>query len=141
MPDPLRMDPVAEAAAQARRYVRAAVLEMGYPELVDNAELGVSELATNATLHSRTPFTISVRGGVSGAVRIEVADGSPAVPQQKRHGDLAATGRGLRLLGAAGEWGVDPAPAGGKTVWFEPSPEMDEAAFAGVWGDEAGLLP
>src|SRR5437763_16836043 len=118
------MDPVAEAAAAARRYVRAALTEVGHPELVDNGELGVSELVTNATLYGRTPFTITVRDGAHGPVRIQVADGSPAVPQQKRHGDLATTGRGLRLLDAAGVWGVEPS-AQGKTVWFEPAAEMD----------------
>jgi hypothetical protein len=126
------MDPVAEAAAAARRYVRAAVTEMGHPELVDNAELGVSELATNATLHGRTPFTITVRVGVHGPVRIQVTDGSPMVPQQKRHGELATTGRGLRLLDAAGVWGVEPSGTG-KTVWFEPSRDINEAAFGELW--------
>lgn len=126
------MDPVAEAAAAARRYVRSAVSDMGHPELIDNAELGVSELATNATLHGRTPFTITVEPGLHGPVRIQVTDGSPAVPQQKRHGELATTGRGLRLLDAAGVWGVEPS-IDGKTVWFEPSPEMDDTAFAGAW--------
>lgn len=134
------MDPVAEAAAAARRYVRAAVTEMGHPELLDNAELGVSELATNATLHGRTPFTISVGSGAGGPVRIQVTDGSPAIPLQKRHGEFATTGRGLRLLDACGTWGVDPTETG-KTVWFEPAPDMDDSAFAGAWsaGDVSEL--
>jgi anti-sigma regulatory factor (Ser/Thr protein kinase) len=130
------MDPVAEAAAKARRYVRAALIELGHLELVDNAELGVSELATNATLHGRTPFTIAIVPGQHGPVRIEVTDASPAVPTQKRHGTFATTGRGLRLLEAAGHWGVEVGSTG-KTVWFEPAAEMSEAAFTSMWMGES----
>lgn len=125
------MDPVARAAAEARRYVRAALVQLGRQELIDTAELGVSELVTNATLHSRTPFEVRVIGGGDQPVRIEVTDGSPGVPMQKRHGELATTGRGLRLLDAAGRWGVEPLPTG-KTVWFEPAAALDESAFLGA---------
>jgi anti-sigma regulatory factor (Ser/Thr protein kinase) len=132
------MDPVARAAAEARRYVRRVLVELGRPELAETAELGVSELVTNATLHSRTPFEVRLVVGDDGAVRIEVTDSSPGVPVQKRHGDLATTGRGLRLLDAAGRWGVEPTPQG-KTVWFEPAAALDESAFARAGGVDIEL--
>jgi anti-sigma regulatory factor (Ser/Thr protein kinase) len=109
------------ASAQARAYVRTALLALGLRELIDSAELGVTELVTNACLHARTPLTLAIRV-VDHGVRIGVTDHSPRAPEVRR-GDLwATTGRGLRLLEGLGRWGVDllSPPEVGKTVWFEP---------------------
>jgi anti-sigma regulatory factor (Ser/Thr protein kinase) len=79
----------------------------------------VSELATNAVVHARTPFRVTVKMR-SDLVRVEVSDqaaGDLPVPS-----DVAPDvegGRGLLFVDwLADRWGYS-ATAGGKTVWFE----------------------
>lgn len=110
----------ASSVGRARGLVRDTLLEWGVAEdTADTAVLLTSEIATNAVLHARTPFTVSVRL-VSGRVRIGVQDGSGARPVVQHYGRTQTTGRGLRLLGTlAQEWGFDSLPGGGKAVWFE----------------------
>lgn len=130
---PLILDPVGAAASAARRYVAAALAECGASHLEASAELGVSELVTNAVLHGRTALTVTVVTTPAGRVRIEVTDQSPLPPQRRRLSALATTGRGLRLVEAvSGDWGIDPVPAGsggGKTIWFEPLDEPSPDSF------------
>jgi hypothetical protein len=98
-------------------------------EVEGSAELGVSELVTNALLHARTAFSVIVQVVASGRVRIAVSDSSD-LPVQSRHpGVGATTGRGLALVAAVSfDRGTDPRAAGevGKTVWFEPRPSTGE---------------
>lgn len=126
---PLRLDPVRESAAAARSYVRAALNVFGLPELVDSAELGVSELAGNACLHAHTSFIVAVTLTDTCRVRITVSDASDVAPMARPAGPLATSGRGLLLLTAAGEWGVERPIDGssGKGIWFEPTSELTEA--------------
>ena len=88
---------------------------------VDDALACVSELATNAVLHSRSGrpggrFTVcaTVRAG---SVRVAVADeGGPW--GHERDGD-GQSGRGLLIVGElASRWGREDGPAG-RTMWFE----------------------
>ena len=44
---------------------------------------------------------------VETGVRVEVADGSPHSPIVREYGELAGTGRGVRLLDLLARWGVD----------------------------------
>jgi len=84
----------------------------------DDAVALVSELATNAVIHARTPFTITVsRDGDT--IRVGVHDRSAVSPRRRAYGLDATTGRGLRLVATiASNWGIDAEP-GGKVVWFE----------------------
>lgn len=83
-----------------------------------SAVLLTSELATNAVVHARTWFEVSIRTSER-HVRIEVADTNEVVPQMAEMTDGAANGRGLRIVdGIASSWGVEPGHPG-KTVWFE----------------------
>lgn len=142
--EPLALDPVGEAVGRARRYVRSSLIEMELEPLVDSATLGVSELVTNAVLHGRTAFTVSIRSYGEGRVRIEVSDLSGAVPRQRHFDSMATTGRGLRIVESiSSTWGVDYADDGlGKTVWFEPAGEDASSGFAAQdWASEIeGLL-
>jgi hypothetical protein len=82
----------------------------------------LTEVATNALLHARTPFSVRLEHDAArGLLRCAVTDHSPLPPRLRRHSPTAATGRGLRMLEqlSAG-WGVHPEPDG-KTVWFEVS--------------------
>jgi hypothetical protein len=135
--EPLALAPIGQASRQARAYIRNGLTALGWEALLDSAELAVTELVTNACLHARTPIVVALRIMADNAVRIEVTDGSPLVPEQRRFDTMATTGRGLRLLESFGRWGVEtPAPPlTGKTVWFEPSEDSDSAA---VW-DTVGL--
>lgn len=139
----------------ARAWVTDVFTEIGRGELVPAAQLGVSELVTNAILHARPPLTVSVRGTVEHP-RVEVVDHAPG-PIRPR--DLALIdadetstfGRGLAMVALnATQWGSETLPDQmGKRVWFEPSAEMNdqldlEAAFADLeqeTGEEAAVPP
>ena len=106
--------------------------DLGRTELVESAELGVSELVTNAMLHSTPPVIVRVRG-TREHPRIEVADRSLVPPRLITLSDdeedlLSTFGRGLSLVALhSAAWGSDLDPDGhGKTVWFEPVVEPRE---------------
>ena len=105
------------SVALARHLVRDVVSDSGSPELSGDAELLTSEVVTNALVHAGAPIRITARVVGSG-VRVEVADGSPHSPIVREYGELAGTGRGLRLLDLLARWGVEET-ASGKAVWFE----------------------
>jgi anti-sigma regulatory factor (Ser/Thr protein kinase) len=114
----------AEAAsvATARRFILEAKWS-GTKEHADRLALLVSELATNAVLHARTEFSISVHS-LGRKVRICVEDGNPSLPVAKDYGPTAATGRGIALVEAlSSRWGVEQ-KAAGKIVWFELDERM-----------------
>ncbi len=142
---PLTLDPVAPAVSSARRYVTEALAACGASRFEASAELGVSELVTNAVLHGRTELTVTVVTTRNGGVRIEVTDGSPLPPQQRRLSVLATTGRGLRLVASvSSDWGVRSVRTKwgqGKTVWFEPVEEPTAAAFVDAdWAADIDAL-
>ena len=119
------------AAAAARRWVRDVFVRLERADLVECAELGVSELVANAVLHADAPFKVRVRGTASHP-RIEVVDGStsppvPPGPIAQDDLDLLLTfGRGLSIVAqCAVAWGAT-IEADGKIVWFVPAQEMRE---------------
>jgi anti-sigma regulatory factor (Ser/Thr protein kinase) len=76
------------------------------------------ELVTNVVRHAASPFTVIVRYG-GHLVRVEVGDGSRALPEARPASLDDESGRGLLLLEAlASGWGVTPTLTG-KRVWFE----------------------
>jgi anti-sigma regulatory factor (Ser/Thr protein kinase) len=84
----------------------------------------VSELATNAVLHARTPFTVTIERAP--VLRVEVHDGDPRPPHTRDYGPEAASGRGLHLVEALALSSGTVTVDGGKAVWFELAwdPEM-----------------
>lgn len=119
------------AAADARRWVGDVCQRLERTDLVECAELGVSELVANAILHATAPFKVRVRGTASHP-RIEVVDGStrPPVPPATVPEDdldlLLTFGRGLSMVAqCAVAWGAT-IEADGKIVWFEPAPKMTD---------------
>ena len=133
----LPLDAEPSAVADARRWVAEACHELERDDLIECAELGVSELVTNAVLHGRPPLSVRVRG-TREHPRIEVADASleqPTAPEpaifeeDSEDGFLATFGRGLSIVAMSSvTWGASM-EADGKVVWFEPAPEMHEDAY------------
>jgi PAS domain S-box-containing protein len=108
------------SAGEARRMVRRVLTEEGREDLVEPAQLLVSEVVTNALVHSPNPIDVAMQATEDG-VLVEVADGSPHLPQPRHYAATANTGRGLALLEhTADAWGVIPGLRG-KTVWFQLS--------------------
>jgi anti-sigma regulatory factor (Ser/Thr protein kinase) len=116
----------------ARRWVVGTCEKIGRDDLVECAEIGVSELVTNALLHAEAPISVRVRG-TREHPRVEVRDGSRQVPELpttttlQDEADLLLTfGRGLSIVArAADAWGVD-LDEEGKTVWFAPAGSFAE---------------
>jgi anti-sigma regulatory factor (Ser/Thr protein kinase) len=89
----------------------------------------ISELASNAVRHARTPFEVTVRVGET--VWVGVRDGSRRQPRVLFASPGDVNGRGLRLVSTvARRWGVDWG-AGDKVVWAElPLEERNPTALS-----------
>ncbi|WP_369276315.1 ATP-binding protein [Streptomyces sp. R11] len=113
-------DPRPCAVRAARAEVRRQLEGWGLAdrdELVDVAELLVSELATNAVRHSASRFRLSLFAA-HGILRCEVSDGGCRVPVVLDAG-ASESGRGMFLVDALSRrWGCHR-DGPGKTVWFE----------------------
>lgn len=113
-----RFPPRPSSVREARQMIRDSLLVAGREDLVETAELLVSEIVTNALVHAGTPIDVAI-SFIDGGLRIEVTDGSPHAPRPRGYGPNAGTGRGLMLLEEmVDEWGVVPEDPG-KTVWFQ----------------------
>lgn len=109
-----------DAPFAARRFVAGVLAGRRHtdPAAAQDAQLVVSELATNAVIHAGTPFSVSLSFDGS-TIRISVHDWSSARPVMRDAVPTAASGRGLRLVDAVTrDWGVEPA-TDGKTIWAE----------------------
>ncbi len=109
-----------DAPFAARRFVAGLLGRRPYGNRVaaDDAQLVISELATNAVIHAGTPFAVGVRYDGS-CVRISVHDWSSTQPIMRDGNPSAPSGRGLRLVAMVSRaWGVEYGPDG-KTVWAE----------------------
>ena len=106
------------SVAMARKVVRDVLTVAQREDLIETAQLLVSEVVTNALVHAGTPIDFHASVGDVG-LRVEVSDGSTQVPAPRRYAAMAGTGRGLRLVQQlVNDWGSQARPDG-KTVWFE----------------------
>ena len=135
----LSLGPGPRGVQDARRWVVEVCTDIGRSELAECAELGVSELVTNALLHGRTPVTVRVRG-TKEHPRVEVRDASPEPPllptlayDDEDDDDLLVTfGRGLSIVARCSTaWGAD-LEEDGKVVWFTPAAEPADDPVDGV---------
>lgn len=79
------------------------------------AALLVSELATNAVRHAKTPFTVDMHHE-GGTLEVEVGDDDPTLPELRTPDNEG--GRGLRIVEALAQaWGTRPRDSG-KSVYF-----------------------
>ena len=113
------------AVAPARHFMRSTLAAWGLDEdTVDNAILCLSELVTNAMIHTEASCELRIvldRGVLTTAVR----DGGSTVvvdPTSLMVDPLAVHGRGLQLVDALStRWGSE-LDAVGMTVWFVLEP-------------------
>ncbi|MEU4968634.1 SpoIIE family protein phosphatase [Streptomyces smyrnaeus] len=126
-----RFPPRPESVTAARHFARAALDGLA-SQVVDTAELLVSELVTNAVLHARTEVEVSVSRSAD-RVLVRVGDHLPSrgvVPQERR--PYPSTGLGLVVMEElASRYGVDTGE-GRKTVWCELGP-ADPSAPPSSW--------
>src|SRR4051812_17326564 len=102
----------------ARHFAVDALHALGHDDVDEVAALLVSEVATNAVVHARSPMRVSVWCN-HGHPRVEVRDDDPTLPREVEPDPFATGGRGMLLVhGLASSWGVNCSDRG-KTVWFE----------------------
>lgn len=111
--------PETSSARHARRFVDEVLNRWHCDSLLDEVQLLVSELVTNAVVHAGSDVEVAVRL-LGDSLRIEVLDRAPATQlRPSTPPDEAESGRGLLLVETmATAWGVE-ALDGGKVVWFE----------------------
>jgi anti-sigma regulatory factor (Ser/Thr protein kinase) len=118
---------VPEAVRHARRFTRRTMRSWGVAEEADTVLLVVSELVTNALVHTdgqvRLDLTLS-----NHRLRVAVTDSSPRTPVKPTSIGWEATGgRGILLVEAmSAEWGTLPV-SGGKQVWADVVLELAPA--------------
>lgn len=148
----LALGPGPRSVLDARRWVVGTCTAIGRDDLVECAEVGVSELVTNALLHGAPPITVRVRG-TREHPRVEVRDTSteppelPSTAEPQDEADLLLTfGRGLSIVARASDaWGAE-VEEDGKTVWFAPARLFAEVAgvegrITGATADPASAPP
>lgn len=121
----------------ARRFVADGLTSWGRPALVEDAALCVTEMASNAALHSGSGFMDVSMQDHRASVRICVEDEGRAPvqavvsPMPERTGPVApedepTTGRGLMIVSIlASSWGVEETRSGNR-IWAEISGGNDE---------------
>lgn len=102
---------------------------------LDAALLALSEVVTNAFVHTGAEVSVRVWTGREGT-RVEVQDGSPHLPARRHYADTAGTGRGLQIVEEVTDrWGATQHSTG-KTVWFEVGDPVGHGT-----GDTRGTPP
>ncbi|HSV67955.1 MAG TPA: MEDS domain-containing protein [Mycobacteriales bacterium] len=110
--------PVPTAVHAVRRFLSDTLAAWGEDDLVADAALIGSELASNAVQHAGSPFRASIQRSDS-VVRIAVHDLCSVLPVRLDHIPDRSGGRGVALVaGLSRRWGSDVVPDG-KVVWSE----------------------
>jgi anti-sigma regulatory factor (Ser/Thr protein kinase) len=107
------------AVGQARERTGRALAAWRIPLVVDDTAAVVSELMTNAVIHTVGRRVELVLTCGDGLLLVEVRDESTLPPTPVRNaGDDAEGGRGLQLVDAlASDWGWLPLNQKRKAVW------------------------
>lgn len=105
------------SASIARNFTSDVIEGWGAQDVLESAELCVSELVTNALIHTATDLELVLTNHIS-SIEVEVIDGSDRVPVARDSQDHETSGRGLFIVETlASEWGVRQLDSG-KSVWF-----------------------
>ncbi|MFG2293961.1 ATP-binding protein [Streptomyces sp. NPDC048603] len=117
----LEVGPDPAEVGRARRWARSRLAGSGIGDdepLAETLILLISELVTNAVVHTGCPAVLRVLFGGPG-VRVEVADASDRPPAPRHAAGDDTGGRGLELVdGLADRWGWQREGAG-KRIWCE----------------------
>lgn len=119
--------PAPGAVTAARRFVTLALETRGHHDLLWDAAVVVSELATNAVRHGSSPFRVSLDHG-PGGVRIGIEDVDAGVPRLRAATTDDVNGRGIAIVAELSDrWGFEELDAG-KVTWAElDAPAADSA--------------
>ena len=113
---------VPEAVGGVRKWLRVTLSAWDERDLIDDANVVASELATNAIRHAESPFRVTVTRITTDdgrMIRLSFDDLSAGHPALNDTAHEQVGGRGVHLVAQlAWRWGVDGS-AGGKTVWAE----------------------
>lgn len=117
---------IAQSVGAARKWVLELLDGHATAEALETLELLVSEVVTNAILHSdsaRPGGLVTVRVGLGdGLIHIEVIDDGSATsaPAIRTADDDSLSGRGLSWVNLlASTWGSSQNEETGGTVWFQ----------------------
>lgn len=106
-----------ESVPRARHFVCSLLIDHRLLYLVEDVRLVVSEFATNAVRHAKTPIIVTLEQ-VDQSVLLTVADGSIAPPVRQAIDPLDTGGRGLSIVAIVSQdWGVTRGPGETKSVW------------------------
>ncbi|WP_432519959.1 ATP-binding SpoIIE family protein phosphatase [Kineococcus sp. SYSU DK006] len=119
------LPPDVRSVASGRELLRARLVAWSAEELLDEAELVLSELVTNALVHAGGGAGLTLRfDAAARRLTIAVRDRSPRSPLERAAGPEALGGRGLGIVEAvADDWGVQ-GEDDGKTVWAHLAVEV-----------------
>ncbi|WP_405796248.1 ATP-binding protein [Streptomyces sp. NBC_01506] len=114
-PRPAGVQPSREDACRVgamRRIAAARLRYCGLAALIDEVTLVVSELVTNAVLHTRTSEVRVTIAVLDGFLVVTVIDGMPGLATPRRADEVAESGRGLTLVAVVaeehgGDWGTN----------------------------------
>lgn len=138
---------VPQSAGTARAWTVGLLAEHVTVDVLETTTLLVSELITNAVVHSdssRPGGTVTLCLGIGyGIVHVEVIDDGSAVsvPTMRAAGEDSDGGRGLNWVNLLADcWGSDQDDEVGNAVWFQISYPTDQAPVAAPTtdGDRAG---
>jgi anti-sigma regulatory factor (Ser/Thr protein kinase) len=119
----LEVGPDPAEVGRARKWARSRLAGSGIGDdepLAETLVLLISELVTNAVVHTGCPAVLRMLFAAEGSgVRVEVADASDCPPRPRHAEGDDTNGRGLELVdGLADRWGWQP-EAVGKSIWCE----------------------
>jgi anti-sigma regulatory factor (Ser/Thr protein kinase) len=107
------------SVAVARAWLAAELRDLVPGAPLDDAQLCLSELATNAVRHASSGFEVAIEG-CDDRVRITVSDAGDDRPVLQQADRRSPSGRGLLIVDAVSlDWGVTDLEPVGKAVWCE----------------------
>ena len=113
----LRFGPSAMAPHGARLFLTRVCLDWGMNNHLDSGALVISELVTNALIHTDSDIDVLLAGDRD-RLRIGVRDRDPAPPRDTSVSSNSLHGRGLLLVHSLSDSaGALPTRDGGKLVW------------------------
>lgn len=112
-----QFSPGPRSVSEARGFVGGLLLQHGLSYLVDDVQLVVSELVTNALVHARTQIKVTLEESLVG-VKLTVHDDASTPPVARVAAVTDTGGRGLEIVDKCClKWGFEVESDGGKSVW------------------------